>query len=145
MLHTRRRTLRANGRQLNCALRPAIGTQAAPCVGMQHSRSSSVIEHSLAVVELSRPLVEAVQRKDRDLASQLRRAISSICLNLAEGFGCAGGNARLRFQTALGSLNEAQTALRVAVAWGYFSQEAAKATLESMRTLGGRIVGLVRR
>jgi hypothetical protein len=103
MLHTRRRTLRANGRQLNCALRPAIGTQAAPCVGMQHSRSSwsfdhsstsSVIEHSLAVVELSRPLVEAVQRKDRDLASQLRRAISSICLNLAEGFGCAGGNAR---------------------------------------------------
>jgi four helix bundle protein len=118
---------------------------AAPWAGMQNSRISSVVEHSLAVVDLSRPLVEAVQRKDRDLASQLRRAISSVCLNLAEGFGCAGGNARLRFQTALGSLNEAQTALRVAIAWGYFSRDAANATLESMGALGGRIVGLVRR
>ncbi len=127
---------------------------AAPGVSMQNSRSSSVVEHSRAVVELSRPLVEAVQRKDRDpaswffnhsSASQLRRAISSICLNLSEGFGCAGGDSRLRFQTALGSLNEAQTALRVAIAWGYFSPEAARATLESMSTLGGRIVGLVRR
>ena len=117
----------------------------APWVGMQNSRSSSVVEHSLLVVELSRPLVEAVQRRDRDLASQLRRAISSISLNLSEGFGVAGGNGRVRFETALGSLNEAKTAIRVAVAWGYFSNDAAAATLESLRSLGGRIFGLVRR
>ncbi len=126
-------------------MRLAVVTNAAPWVGMQNPRSSSVVEYSLSVVELSRPLVEAVQRKDRDLASQLRRAISSISLNLAEGFGCAGGNARIRFQTALGSLNEATTALRVAIAWGYFNHEAARATLESLSSLGGRIVGLVRR
>ena len=114
-------------------------------MGMQNSRSSSVVEHSLQVVALSRPLVEAVQRKDRDLASQMRRAISSISLNLSEAFGCTGGNARVRFETALGSLNEAKTAIRVAVAWGYFSNDAAAATLESLRSLGGRIFGLVRR
>lgn len=124
--------------------RLAVGTKAAPGGGMQKS-PSSVVEHSLVVIELSRPLVEAVQRKDRDLASQLRRAISSICLNLAEGFGCAAGNSRLRFQTALGSLDEAQTAIRVAIAWGYISLESAEVALESMHRLGGRVVGLVRR
>jgi hypothetical protein len=59
-----------------------------------------------------------VQRRDRDLASQLRRAISSIALNLAEGLGCTGGSARARFETARGSLNEAKTGIQVAVAWG---------------------------
>jgi four helix bundle protein len=112
---------------------------------MQNSRSSSVVEHALSVVALSRPLVEAVQRKDRDLASQLRRAISSIGLNLSEGFGAAGGNARLRFESALGSLNEAKTGIQIATAWGYFSSAAAQPTLAEMRVLGGRIVGLVRR
>ncbi len=118
---------------------------AAPGVGMQNSRSLSVVAHALAVVELSRPLVEAVQRKDRDLASQLRRAIGSIALNLSEGFGCSGGNGRVRFETALRSLNEAKTAIRVAVAWGYVVQAAANETLESMQRLGGWVNGLVKR
>ncbi len=113
--------------------------------GMHNPQSSSVLEHALCVVEMARPLVEAIQRKDRDLASQLRRAISSIALNLAEGFGCTGGSARTRFETARGSLNESQAGLRVAVAWGYVSSDAARPVLESMHCLGGRVYGLVRR
>ena len=112
---------------------------------MHNPQSSSVLEHALSVVALARPLVEAIQRKDRDLASQLRRAVSSIALNTAEGFGTAPGNARLRFQTARGSLNEAQAGIRVAVAWGYVSDAAASDVLQSLHTLGGRIYGLVRR
>jgi four helix bundle protein len=112
---------------------------------MQNSRSSSVVEHALCVVALSRPIVEAVQRKDRDLASQLRRAISSIALNLSEGFGAAAGNRRLRFESALGSLNEAKTGIRIAVAWGYLSDVTVQSTLEELLLLGSRIVGLVRK
>jgi len=80
---------------------------------------------------MARPLVEAIQRKDRDLASQLRRAISSIALNVAEGLGNTAGNSRLRFETARGSLKEAQAGIRVAVAWGYVSDVAATPLLES--------------
>jgi four helix bundle protein len=113
--------------------------------GMHNPQSSSILEHSLAVVALARPLVETVQRKDRDLASQLRRALSSICLNLAEGFGNSGGHSRLRFETALGSLKEAQTALQVGIAWGHVSRPCTEEALRSLNSLGGRIYGLVRR
>jgi len=118
---------------------------AAPMLGMQNPQSSSVLEHAIKVVELSRPLVEAIQRRDRDLASQLRRAISSIALNVAEGMGNAAGNARLRFESARGSLKEAQAGIQVAVAWGYISAATANPVLESMNCLGGRVFGLVRR
>ena len=112
---------------------------------MHNPQSSSILEHALSVVEMARPLVETIQRKDRDLASQLRRAISSVVLNLAEGFGTAQGNSRLRFETARGSLNEAQAGIRVAVAWGYMSDASASPVVESMHCLGGRVYGLVKR
>jgi four helix bundle protein len=104
-----------------------------------------VLEHAVHVIGLARPLVEAVGRRDRELASQLRRALSSIALNLAEGFGSEAGNARLRFESARGSLYEAQAGIRVAVAWGYVSGESARDALESMHALGGRVFGLARR
>ena len=65
--------------------------------------------------------------------------------SLAEGFGCSGGNARPRFETALGSLKEAQAGFRVAVAWGYISPTAAAEALASVHSLGGKVYGLVRR
>jgi len=49
------------------------------------------------------------------------------------------------FETARGSLNETQMGIRVAVAWGYVSNEAAVEVLESLHCLGGRVYGLVRR
>jgi len=104
-----------------------------------------VLDHAVRVIVLARPLVEAIVRRDRELASQLRRALSSIPLNIAEGFGTEAGNARLRFETARGSLYEAQAAFRVAIAWGYVSEENALAALESLHALGGRIYGLARR
>ena len=112
---------------------------------MRNHLHPDVLEHTLQVIGLTRPLVEAVARRDRDLASQLRRALSSIALNLSEGLATEAGNARLRFATARGSLREAHTALRFAVAWGYVPVEAAGSALEQLHGLGGRVFGLVRR
>ncbi len=90
------------------------------------------------------PLVEAIQRKDRDLASQVRRAVSSIALNAAEAQGNAGGNSRLRFESALGSLYEAQAGVRLAVAWGYFSQTApSQIGVSSGFSFGSHAIGLL--
>jgi len=101
-----------------------------------------LIEHVTVLIALARFLVEVIQRRDRDLASQIRRALSSTGLNIAEGFGNDAGNARLRFRTARGSLYEAQTGIRLAIAWGHITEAQAQATLESLDDLGARIYGL---
>jgi four helix bundle protein len=113
--------------------------------GMHIPVRKQVLEEALQLIAAVRPLVESVARRDRELASRLRRAASSVALNLAEAFGSAAGNARLRFECARGSLYEAQAALRVAVAWGYVSPESAEAALAVCDHLAGRIHGLARR
>ncbi len=112
---------------------------------MNTTLSQELLDRIITIITGARPLVEAVGRKDRDLESQLRRALSSVALNLAEGFGCHAGNARLRFRTALGSLYEARAALRVAGAWGYLDGASANRVVAELDSLGARLFGLARR
>jgi four helix bundle protein len=105
----------------------------------------SVVEHALGTIQALRPLVAVIGRRDRDLASQLRRAASGVVLNLAEGFGHSGGNARLRFERALGSARESHAGLRAALAWGYVSPAEAAPALHSLDRLIARVRGLARR
>ncbi|MGH7295406.1 MAG: four helix bundle protein [Polyangiaceae bacterium] len=79
----------------------------------------SIHDVMLEVIATMRPLVAAIERHDRDLACQLRRAASSVVLNLAEGSGSFGGVRRQRYRTALGSAREAWSCLLVAEAAGY--------------------------
>ncbi|MEO8182287.1 MAG: four helix bundle protein [Deltaproteobacteria bacterium] len=104
-----------------------------------------LLDQVLHIIEQARPLVEAVARRDRDLGSQIRRALSSVGLNLSEGFGSAAGNARLRFESARGSLYEAQAGLRMAVAWGYLSAQECAPVLGAIERLGAHVFGLSRR
>src|SRR5215471_8599355 len=91
-----------------------------------------MLDDIVKVVVLVRPIAEAIGRRDRDLASQIRRAMSSVGLNIAEGFGTASGNARLRFETARGSLYETQAGIRIAEAWGFVSREETAAALDAI-------------
>ncbi len=73
-------------------------------------------------VEMSRGLREPIgeiEKADRDLGRQLRRAAASVVLNMGEGSGSVGGIRRERYRTALGSLREVEACLAVAGAFGY--------------------------
>jgi four helix bundle protein len=80
-----------------------------------------VLEVALQAVETLRPVVARIRQCDRDLGEQIRRALSSVALNIGEGSGNEGGTRLARFSTAAGSNAEVRAALRVAVAWGYVS------------------------
>lgn len=82
---------------------------------------------ALAIVEQVRPLMPQIRRHDRSLADQIRRAASSMVLNIAEGTYNDAGTARARFHSAAGSANETRSALKVAAAWGYIARERADA------------------
>jgi len=66
-------------------------------------------------------------------------------LNLEEGFGHSGGNARLRFESALGSAREAHAGVRIATAWGFVPEATAAPALVSLNHLVARIHGLALR
>ena len=74
---------------------------------------------SIEMIRALRPLVERIAKQDSNLADQLRRAASSVPLNLNEGAYSQGGNVRARFHNALGSAAEVRACLDVAEAFGY--------------------------
>jgi four helix bundle protein len=82
---------------------------------------------ALEAVRKLRPVVERIHRHDRGLADQLKRAASSVVLNLAEAAYNNAGHRRCRLESARGSANEARAALSVACAWAYISEAEASA------------------
>jgi four helix bundle protein len=76
----------------------------------------------LDLVRDLRPLVGELERRDPDLARQLRRALASAPLNLAEGRYSRGRNRGARYHCALGSVREVLACLEVAAAFGYLPE-----------------------
>jgi four helix bundle protein len=73
----------------------------------------------LEMLRMLRPVIKAVERHDRALAGQLRKASASIALNTREGSGSRGGTRRMRYETASGSTQETGGCLDTALALGY--------------------------
>lgn len=86
---------------------------------MRTTSRPTALGRMLGVMAAIGAVVTSIQRRDRSLADQLRRAASSVALNLAEADGSDAGNRRARLRTALGSLKETRTAIEIAVVWGY--------------------------
>jgi four helix bundle protein len=78
-----------------------------------------IYETMLDVLRMLRPVLLQIERHDRDLGNQLRRASASVPLNIAEASGSAGGTRNVRYRTALGSARETGACLDVALALGY--------------------------
>jgi four helix bundle protein len=67
-------------------------------------------------------IAEQIERRDGDLARQLRRAVASVALNTAEGSANTAGHKRQRYQTALGSAREVMACVDVARAMRYIGE-----------------------
>jgi four helix bundle protein len=85
-----------------------------------------------------------LERRDSDLARQMRRASSSVALNTAEGMYSRGKNRTARYHTALGSARETLACLEVAVAMGYVESVTPEQHAR-FREITGTLVRLVER
>ena len=110
---------------------------------MQQPNHGNLLAQRVATdaVRLLRPLVERIHRHDKSLADQLKRAASSVVLNLAEASYNNGGHRRSRLESARGSSNETRAALALACAWGYISEQQAA----EVDTLYDRVLALTYR
>src|SRR5579862_5738951 len=102
-----------------------------------------IYEDMLGALKMMRGIVAAIEKRDPDLGRQLRRASSSVVLNMAEGSGSFGGVRRARYRTALGSARETLACLRVGEALGYIGPVSA-ALGERMDRVIGRWSGSLR-
>jgi four helix bundle protein len=93
----------------------------------------------LEVIRSMRGALTAIDKRDADLARQLRRAASSVVLNIAEGSGSFGRVRTVRYRTALGSARETLACLQTAEAFGYVEPVSTK-LLESMNRIIGTLV-----
>lgn len=79
-----------------------------------------------------------------NLISQLRRAVASICANIAEGFGRYHFQESIQFyRTARGSLSEVKSHLYIALDQGYISQEDLRDTFSLVDEIGKMLNGLI--
>ena len=95
-----------------------------------------VYPEMLEMLRELRPILAELERKDSDLARQLRRAAPSVALNTAEGMYSRGKNRVVRYHSALGSAREVLACLEVAEALGYLG-----GVVRPMRGRMDRIIG----
>ncbi len=80
--------------------------------------SFHALDVALEIVTEITPLIAPIARHDPDLARQIRRALPSAALNLAEGRRRVGRDRFHHFRIADGSNDEVRIALRIATASG---------------------------
>ena len=90
----------------------------------------------IEVLREVKPVIDAIEKRDRHLADQMRRAMQSVVLNTAEGMGSHGGNRRQRYHSALGSAREAWACIEVGAVLGYVGAPSNETTQRFNHVIG---------
>ena len=98
-----------------------------------------VLEVALEMIGALKAPLGSLRRVDGDLAGQVRRAASSVALNIAEGAGRVGKDRPHHYRVAAGSNLEVAAGLRVAVAWGDLEAAEVKPSLDFGRRVGAML------
>lgn len=113
-----------------------------PTMTTQHLLPHERLDVFHVAIELNQLVATiSLPRGQAELRDQLRRAVSSIALNIGEGASKAGPDGRRYFTIARGSCGEAAATLRVLLAIGAISET----TYEQGRALCGRIYAMLTR
>jgi hypothetical protein len=91
-----------------------------------------VLDNALAAVAALRPVVVRIRRDDPALCRQMKDALNSMILNIAEAEYSDPGTRKARFHTACGSANEARGGVLAACAWGYVGEAACELGLKRL-------------
>jgi four helix bundle protein len=97
----------------------------------------------LETIAMMRGDLAQIERRDFDLARQMRRAAASMSLNTNEGAYSRGKNKKARFHTALGSARETLACLETAVAFGHVERVRPE-ILAPMNRIIGTLTNLAR-
>src|SRR5262249_9528854 len=73
----------------------------------------------LELLRMLRPVIQAIEKRDRALAGRVRGACGRGAVEAREGSGSRGGTRRMRYETASGSTQETGGCLDTALAMGY--------------------------
>ena len=97
--------------------------------------------------QLSRLIYELLSKYPAEerfaLCSQLRRAVTSIPINIAEGFGRFSSKEKAHFiEIAFGSVTEVLCEIELSLDEGYISQEEFKQVEERLSVIGKQLSGL---
>ena len=97
--------------------------------------------------QLSRLIYELLRKYPAEerfaLCSQLRRAVTSIPINIAEGFGRFSSKEKAHFiEIAFGSVTEVLCEIELSLDEGYISQEEFKQVEERLSVIGKPLSGL---
>ena len=84
-------------------------------------------EVALQAIKATAAHLPLIAKHDPDLTKQLKRSLTSIASNIAEGSGSDDGNRRARLYNAFGSASEARMQLQLAVIYGYVADREASA------------------
>ena len=125
----------------------------APGLGMTKRNTGSrdplatnfrTLQRALAAVRLAQPLLSKLKGRNKELATQLDRALIRCTLAIGEGMRRDGGNKTLRYRQARGEAHEALVALMTAEAAGVAKREDLEELANELDLLIGCLVRLTR-